>query len=234
VTLRRVNITRTVNVANATAVWTNPRVRKAWLMPWEFTLFEFYDPIYEEMDNPSSQLSDPTEWSEETRRYMAELVEAERSILAPVYRGRPPHWQGNKLGLLLRSVIYRIIDRRKLYLPWLGYGPDWEMKTKIRVCGRMHDSAKFTTLEGVVVTWLRWLKSVGQRLEADQLSCTGPDFEFLCQFPESCGDACMALYSALVASHKATSIQALGFFLPDQIEFRYLEIGGEGEIFFQR
>lgn len=229
-TLRRVDITRTTNLADPKSVGSNPRVRKAWLMPWGFTLFEFYDPIYEQLDNPSSKLSNVVEWGEETRRYMGELVEAERNILAPVYRGKPRHWQGNKLGLPLRSVIYRIIDRGNLDLPWFGYSPDWEIITKIRICGRVRETIRLKTLEGVVEGWSKWLENIGQKPESDRFSSKGKDFQFQCQFSEPCGDACMALYTALVASYKATSIEAIGFFLAEQTEFRYLEIGGQGEI----
>ena len=85
-------------------------------MPWHFTLFEFYDPIYEKIDDPSTQLSRPTEWTEETRRYMSDLQDAERSILSPLYKGKARHWQEQALALLPKSAIYRILDHKPLDL----------------------------------------------------------------------------------------------------------------------
>ena len=124
--MRRVNITRDENIRDINDLSRHPNVRKLWILPWNFVLFEFYDPTYEQIDNPKSPLSRVTEWTEETRQYMNQLVKSERAILSPLYKGKPAHWQGNKLALFLKSTIYRILDRKNMDLPWFGQSPDWK------------------------------------------------------------------------------------------------------------
>ena len=199
-------------------------------MPWRFVLFEFYDPIYEELDNPSSELSDVTRWTEQTRAYMNTLVEAERSIMAPLYDGRPRHWQGNKLGVFLPSVIYRIIDNKKLQLPWFGYSAGWESATTIRVCGRLGEKTPVKSFETLLAEWSNWLALTGQGPTLGDLVFKNREFNILCEFPTACGDQCMALYTAMVARHRDSRVDAAGFFSPEQSDVRYLRIGQPGEI----
>lgn len=228
--LRRVDITRSVNISDLETLRNNPHVRNPWVMPWKFTLFEFYDPIYEQLGNPASGISDVTEWTEETRRYMERLVDTERDIMSPIYRGRPRHWQGNRLALFLKSAIYRIVDKQTLALPWLGQSADWEVATRIRIAGRLRKAAYSDVLENVVAQWAEWLQTAGQEPKRENLEFKGNDFHFVCEFRGTCGDSCLALYTALIATYQKTSIEAVGFFLPEQTELRYLEIGGRGEI----
>lgn len=199
-------------------------------MPWRFTLFEFYDPIYEKVDDPSSPLSRPTEWTEETRRYMSGLQDAERSILSPLYKGRPRHWQGNRLGLFLKSAIYRILDHKQLELPWLGHSDGWETANTIRICGKLKAQASSHPLEGVLDKWENWLSSVGIVPNMEDIDVKGEDFQVLCAFPEACGDACMALYTAFIAMSNEERVDAAGFFLPEQTRLRYMRIGKPGEM----
>src|SRR6516165_9384493 len=102
--MRRVEITRTVNIDKDIDLSRHPNVRKNWAIPGGYTLIEVYDPVYEKIDDPACPLSDPTKWTDEIRQYMSALVEKKRAILAPLYKGQPRHWQGNTLGLPLRST----------------------------------------------------------------------------------------------------------------------------------
>jgi hypothetical protein len=227
---RRVDITRTPNIADLSSIQQSPYVRKTWAMPWEFTLFEIYDPIFEELDNPSSALADPTKWTEVTREYVRQIVDTERSMLAPLYKGRPHHWQGNKLGMFLRTVTYRILDYKRLELPWLGYSPDWEIATTIRIGGKLRQGASGKPVEAVLDKWLNWLSPLGDAPKISSLRVNGRDFGFLCDFSGACGDACMALYTAFTAMPKDARIEAVGFFSPEQIHLRFLRIGRPGEM----
>jgi hypothetical protein len=228
--LRRVDITRTANVANPERLASHPRVRKAWVMPWHFTLFEFYDPIYEQLDDSASKLSRPTEWTKETRRYMSDLVDAERGILAPLYEGRRRHWQGNKLGLFLKSAIYRIVDYKRLDLPWLGHPTNWEAARTIRVCGRLRSESSTGSLREALYMWSKWLLSVDSAPHMGAIRLKQRDFQVLCEFPSPCGDACMALYTKFIGMSKDNGVEAAGFFPPEETQALYLRIGAPGEI----
>jgi hypothetical protein len=199
-------------------------------MPWGFVLFEFYDPIYEELENPSSALFDVTKWTEDTRRYMNQLVDAERSILAPLYNGRQRHWQGNKLGLFLKSTTYRILDHKRLNLPWLGHPTDWDIATTIRICGKLKPAASRNSLEQIVERWSSWLSTIGSAPKIGPLVISRDDFHVLCEFPEACGDACMSLYTAFIPISNETCVEAVGFFQPEHKHLRYLRIGKPGEV----
>ncbi len=226
---RRVEITRTVNIADVEDLGKNPLVRKAWVMPWNFTLLEFYDPIYERLDDPSSDLSDPTQWTDATRARMNEIAEAKRKIIGRLYTGKPRHWQGNKMGMLLGSVVYRIVDDKKMNLPWLGYSVGWETARVVRICGRLGET-KTDRFQGLLQGWSNWLSSIHQAPQLSPLSTSGSDFSLLAEFPEACGDQCMALYTALVASEKKVSVEAVGFFSPEEQELRFRQVGALGEI----
>jgi hypothetical protein len=228
--LRRVNITRSANIADLRSLEKNRFVRKAWVMPWGFALLEIYDPIFGQLDDPSFRYDDPTRWNEEIRSYVRQIVDTERSILAPLYKGRPRHWQGNKLGLFLRSVTYKILDSKRLELPWLGQSTDWEIATAIRIGGKLREPASSKPVQDVLDRWLNWLPSVGKPPKMGDLRVNGKDFYVLCDFPERCGDACMALYTAFIAMPKDTSVEAAGFFSPDQTLLRYFRIGKPGEV----
>lgn len=227
---RRVDITRTPNIADLSSFQKSPYVRKTWAMPWAFTLFEIYDPIFEELDNPSSALADPTKWTEVTREYVRRIVDAERSMLAPLYKGRPHHWQGNKLGMFLRTVTYRILDYKRLELPWLGHSPDWEIATRIRIGGKLRQGVSGKPVEAVLDKWLNWLSPLAEAPKMGALRVNGEDFDLLCDFPAACGDACMALYTAFVAMPNASRPAGVGFFQPEQTHLRYTRIGKPGEM----
>jgi len=228
--LRRVNITRSANIADLSSLEKNRLVRKAWVMPWKFALLEIYDPIFEQLDDPSFRYADPTRWNDEIRSYVRQVVDAERDILAPLYEGRPRHWQGNKLGLFLRSTTYRILDYKRLDLPWLGQSTDWDLATTIRIGGKLGEGASGRSVEQALDEWLNWLSQAGQALKLSVLRINGIDFDVLCDFPTACGDACMALYTAFIATPKGARIEAVGFFAPEQTHLRYLRIGKPGEM----
>jgi hypothetical protein len=160
VVMRRVVISRSSNI-DAEDLKLNPYVRKAWVMPWQFSLFEFYDPIHEKLDDPKSELADPTQWTDDVRKYMRGLVDAERRTLAPLYDGKARHWQGNKLGLPLRGAFYRIVDSKNLHLPWLGQSKDWEIAKILRICGKLSRPDN-TALDEVLRMWESWLSSIGE------------------------------------------------------------------------
>lgn len=231
--MRRVEITRTANINPDIDLSQHPNVRRSWSIPGNYTLFEFYDPIYEKLDDPGSPLSSPTRWTDDIRRSMSELVEKERLILAPLYNGRPRHWQGNTLALPLRSALYRVLDTKRLRWPWFGCFPGWELKTRLKVRGRLEQPSvkNQQALAGEVARWAEWASSIGELLSCGRPTFAEGGFEALCSFSGACGDVCMALYIMLTLSRPRTSLLALGFEdvdRADEFNAMYMKFGARG------
>jgi hypothetical protein len=226
---RRVTITRDVNIADVNQLAHHPNVRRCWILPWEFVLFEFYDSIFEEAEVDPALCGSHGQ-SEATRGKLASLMIEERRLLAPLYRGRPEHWQGNKFGLPLKTVIYRVVDNEAIRWPWFGCSPDWEIQKRIKVFGKLGklNSGTRESLERAFVDWTTWAKSIGELTGAGKFTFNGDSFGTLCEFSSPCGDACMSLYLLLTKKRSEVNLEAVGFFDPDEKEMRFLEIGGTG------
>jgi hypothetical protein len=194
-------------------------------------MFEFYDPIFEEVFDPSNPLSDVANQTEEIHQKLSHLVEVERAILAPLYRGRKRHWQGNQLGLPLKSVFYRVRDSKKIAWPWFGCSPGWEIETAVKVCGKLNGTTMQDQdlLKGAVDLWSKTTFLRDEIIEIGSPTFAGTIFEITCRFNNVCGDACLALYTVFAAQHKDKSVAAAGFFGLDKMPVDYLEIGGSGQ-----
>lgn len=225
---RRVNITRDRNIQDQEHLSRHPDVRNYLRFPWGYTLFEFYDPIFENEDvaNPGRPQSP------EIRSRLAELVTEERKLLWPLYKGRPEHWQGNQLVLMLETGIYRVIDKEKGKWPWFGSSPGWEKESRIKIKGRVGTStpASRESLEKEFGEWVSWASSTGQLTSRPQLTFHDDSFDVVCSFTDHCGESCIGLYLLLAKTEKATGIEAMGFFLPKETTFKFYEIGGTGVI----
>ena len=231
--MRRVEITRTANIGKGIDLLRHPNVRKTWSIPGNYILFEFWDSIYEKLDDPGNPLSNPTKWKDDTRQYMSELVEKERAILAPLYEGRPRYWQGNTLGLPLKSTLYRVLDSKKLPWPWFACFPGWELEKSIKVRGRLKEpnAKNQRALTDELARWAEWASSIGELSTCSNPSFAEGGFEALCSFPGSCGDVCMALYVMLTLSQRRTSLLATGFGAvdrPDEFLAVYMRFGAPG------
>jgi hypothetical protein len=231
--MRRVEITRTVNIDKNIDLSRHPNVRKNWSIPGNYALFEFYDPIYEKLDDPNCPLSNPTKWTDDTRLYMSHLVEKERAILSPLYQGRPRHWQGNTLGLPLQRAMYRVLDSKRLQWPWFGCLPGWELETSLRVRGRLEKPTEENeqALAGELARWAEWASSTGELLTCSPPTFVEGGFETLCSFSGPCGDVCMSLYIMLTLTRRRTSLLAVGFAgvdRPDVSPAVYMRFGARG------
>jgi hypothetical protein len=228
--IRRVDMTRRVNVADVNVLVTHPNVRKIWKIPWDYILFEFYDPIFDLLDKPGVSPLEYSTLTRDLRPKLSELVKEERTLLSPLYAGRPLQWQGNQFGLPLKSVLYRVLDKKKIKWPWFGFSTDWETETSIRICGTIKTGAPEAQkyLNDAFSEWARWAKSVGVAISSGDILHENLEFSVSCQLSECCGDACMALYLLLTQVQDRTSLAAVGFFRPDEVSIRFLEVGGAG------
>lgn len=228
--IRRVNITRDENIEDQERLSRHPNIRSYLRFPWGYTLFEFYDPIFDTLDTSNPKAKDAQRSSEETQARLAALMSEERKLLWPLYKGRPEHWQGNQLGLPLETGIYRVLDRKKIEWPWFGSSPGWESENKIVICGRAPASAPDSrvSLEGVFGEWVEWGTSGRELAAADPLVFHGDMFRTRCHFNLSCCDACIGLYLLLSKTRERTLLDAVGFFRPSESSFKFYEIGGTG------
>lgn len=195
-------------------------------------LFEFYDPLLEAIHDPENPLSEISNHNEDIQQKLRELMAEERRILEPLYRGRALHWQGNAFGAFMKSGIYRILDHKGVELPWFGGCSDWDLAISSRICGKLWetDARSQDSLKKVIKEWFGWLRSLGENLSATEVSFNNDDFWLACDFGSPGGDACMALYAALLATRKSTSVRAAGFFEPSQRKLSYTRIGKPGQV----
>lgn len=223
---RRVNITRDQNIEAQEQLSHHPNVRRYLRFPWGYTLFEFYDPIFESKEVVNC--SQPQ--SEETRARLALLISEERKLLSPLYEGRPERWQGNQLVLPLETGIYRVLDKQRSNWPWFGCSPGWESDTKIKISGMLRASTPDSqeSLENMFAEWASWANSSGRLTSKGQLTYLDAIFSVVCSFNEACCDSCIGLYLLLAKTRKETSIEAVGFFRPEETSPKFYEIGGTG------
>ena len=221
---RRVNITRDENISNHGALLHHPNVRNCIRFPWGYTLFEFFDPLFDAID------AEPMSSSMEIRSRAEELMSEERKLLRPLYKGRPSHWQGNQLGLPLKTGVYRVLGKKKVEWPWFGSSPGWECEKEIKVSGRFRNSVggAWERTERVFGEWSSWAVSTGRLAHIEQLVHRDEHFTVLCSFSEVCCDACLGLYLLLAQTRKETFVDAVGFFQPDETALKFYEIGGAG------
>lgn len=225
---RRVNITRDENIEAQEQLSHHPNVRRVLRFPWGYTLFEFYDPIFESEE--VANCSQPR--SEETGARLALLISEERKLLSPLYEGRPNYWQGNQLVLPLETGVYRVLEKQRGNWPWFGSSSGWESDTTIKISGMLgvstSDSRK--SLENRLSEWASWANASGWLASRRELAYHDMRFSIICSFNEFCCDPCIGLYLLLAKTRKETSVEAVGFFRPEETSPKFYEIGGTGVI----
>ena len=224
---RRVNIVRNESVADQEELRRHPNVRGYLQFPWDYTVFEFYDPVFDQVASNSKSGSIQ---SEETRRRLTSLMSEERRLLWPIYKGRPARWQGNQLVLFLTTGTYRVLDRKKTSWPFFGSSAGWEVEKLIKIVGRArHATAEHEiALETTFREWLTWAKSASGLAVVENLNQQEGRFTLLCSFDGSCSEACIGLYLLIARTQKLTLVEAIGFFTPEETSPAFFEIGGSG------
>jgi hypothetical protein len=227
--VRRVIITKNANVNNIETLPLHPNVRKCWRLPREYVLFEFYHPVFERIYDQDPAVANAARSDEIVRSQTAEAIAEERNLLAPLYRdiGNP----SNALTLLVpsKAATYFFVGRGKGRISWprTGYSPGWESSTRIRVDGRLF-MALPEAVEGLRTVLREWSDSmtkIGEMKAIETLIIDGTHFSAICEFEGPCGDAAMALFMLLTETRNLSSLEAVGFFFPDDISSTLFEAG---------
>lgn len=232
--IRRVIITQESSFANIDALQQHPNVMKYWRVPKRYALFEFYHPVYDHIYDNNPAISNTAWQAPSIKLQAAEAVEQEKALLAPLYRevGNP-----SNAGLLLvpsRTAMYYFLGTAKGRIEWpfLGRSPDWETSHVIKIVGQIPsiNPARIEELRIVIRCWEESMRGFGEPVHLDELEFYNSRFSLLSRFTAECGDATMLLFMLLAESRHLICLEAVGFFLLDDIYTPFNEIGGSSKI----
>jgi hypothetical protein len=225
--IRQVIITRYSNVADPNGISKNKLVRNAWKLPRGYFLCELFDPVFESIYNWDMAKQCAAFADEGIRARSAAIVTEEMKLFAPLYGREKRRSPFLKLAVPCQSVLYRFLDRQPIRWPELGYSPSWETARSIDIAGELKSTSREATEELRILfqEWVDAMAALGKIKRAHPITFTHEKFVAECEFTGACGDAAMALYMLLTETKKITSVQSVGFFLPADINRRYLPIG---------
>jgi hypothetical protein len=225
--VRQVIITRYSNVADPDGISKNKLVQKAWRLPRGYFLCEFFDPVFEAIYNCDVAKQRAAFADEGIRARSAAVVAEEMALFAPLYGQEKRRSSFVKLGVPCQSVLYRFLDKQATRWPELGHSPNWETARSIEITGELKSTSQKAAVELSIPfqEWVDAMAALGEISRAGPITFGGQKFLAECEFTGACGDAAMALYMLLTETKKITSVQSVGFFLPTDIERRYLPIG---------
>jgi len=230
--IRKVIITKNATIANRTILNRHPNVKKCWFLPQQYTLFEFYHPVFERIYDSDLTVANAARLDPAVRAETIAAVTEEQVLLAPLYQNveRP----SDALTLLVPSqtVMYYFLGLGKGQIQWprLERSVGWETAQSIRVEGRLSSVASNNIEElGVVLReWSESMTALGELSVLLPAEFSSNSFSAKCDFHSACGDASMALFMLLTESRYLTGLEAVGFFLPGDLSASFVEIGGCG------
>jgi hypothetical protein len=217
--IRKVIVTKTTNVSDPSALGGHPNVKKTWDLGCGFVLFEFYHPVFNHIHESDLDLANAARNDPAVRTATAAAVAEERQLLAPLYQQlRRP---SDALILLIpsKTTMYYFLGLGKGRIQWPEFArsTDWEVARSIRVAGRLF-SVIDETIDGLNRIFKEWSKRMvafGVMTQAETMVFSRNGFSTICEFTVPCGDAMIALFALLSETRYITSLDAVGFFLPD-------------------
>ena len=225
--MREVIITKDSNLIDLDTLAQNPIVRKCWRLAKGYTLIEPYDPV---LDDP--RISSAARHKEPLKSQLNAFYSEQAKLLAPLYEHVKPSDAGMALIPGTRTV-YRFLGRDKLRIRWpeIGCSRGWESANTVRISGRLVAAIPETIqgLNTVLKEWLDSMAAVSQIRLVRSMAFADRDFTLIAEFADACGDAAMALYILLTETRGLTSLEAVGFFLPDDFSSPFVQIGGPGK-----
>ncbi|MGB7461335.1 MAG: hypothetical protein WBW14_00435 [Candidatus Acidiferrum sp.] len=229
--LPRITITRNENVQNHQNLH-HPNVRKYPRFPRGYTLFEYYDPIFETTSGPDGVAIPMDKQPAKIRRCLSSAMWEERSLLSPLFEGRPKHWQANQLLLPLERGIYCVLGTERMNWPWFWSSPGWELRTRIKVSGILEQTALSvrSSLENSFSTWFAWASAQRAFISGQHLAFVRGTFSTLCEFLETAVEACIGLYLLFTVSLSQIQLRAVGFFDTSETAPKFYEMGRTGII----
>lgn len=226
---RKVIVTRKSETVHPEALATHPNVRGLWWLPHGYMLFEFYHPVFERIYDTEPGLAKSARQLDAVKGQTAQAVAEEQKLLWNLYRDFPESSEALMLLVPAQTAFYNFLGRYKRTIAWpsLGCSPLWETAQKIRVAGRLAANISETTdaLRTVLEEWSASAPSTSIVHLPPKLAFDDEYFSFECSFSGPCGDATMGLYMVLTETRSLTSLQAVGFFLPEDFSTPFRQIG---------
>ncbi len=168
-----------------------------------------------------------------TRDQNIAVFSEERNLLAPLYRKVPnPRRFGegrNGFLCLTHAASYTVFSRgeESFQFPEFRGSKNWDEASTLRVAGRLVMASEETIggLQGVYGEWVDCMTGYSALVRAEALEFSGEYFSSTCEFSGVCSDAVLALFMVLTATRGLTSVEAVGFFHPEDYATQYQKIG---------
>ena len=224
---RQVTIAKDADI-DLEALAVHPLIVKCWRLPRGYTLFEQYHPVFEHTCNSDYEAARAALRAEPYKSQHDAARLGWRKLLAPAYAdGKGDHM----FVLMTQTATYWFEGRERYTIKWprIGVSKNWEGLSRIRIVGRLFLAIP-EAVENLKTVFSEWQKAIpGEVVQAGDLVFTGDGLSANYEFEGPCGDATMALFMLLTATRHLTSLEAIGFFLPDDYSTLFWHPGGEGE-----
>lgn len=232
VRLRQVAIAKGTDV-DMEVLATHPNVVKRWCLPYGYVLFEFYHPIFDKAWDSDFSLATWHHYNEPSKSQVVEADREMKRVLAPLF----DPGQNPDCCMYTRyapNAVYRFFGRERHSIKWpkIGLSQEWSSARRVRLAGRLFYSMPETTdaLAAVIGQWHECLVGYGESAPGTNVKWAEEHFSSIYDFEDACGDATMALFMILTATRNLTSLEAVGFFLPDDYTSPFFDIRGLGEM----
>lgn len=227
--IRYVAINRDTDFADVEGFARHPHVVKCWRLPRAFTLYELYAPVFDLIWDPD--LSNAARLDPEVRRRTNEVYWERNRQLAPLLRDVP---DPNHRPMDVRAITahYHFFGLgRSYHWPQLGTSVGWGEARVIRIAGRLATALpeNVRSLQALFSEWADCMTRLGELTRAPVIHLSDGYFSEVFEFSGPCGDAAMALFMLVTDTRKLTSLQAIGFFHPEDYATAFSQRVGPGE-----
>jgi hypothetical protein len=216
--MRKVIITNSNYLIGFNDLSRHAAVRKCWLLPRDFILFEMDDPVFVSPGDarpPSSQ--------------MAAAIFEEATFFAPFYQRISSLADIKSLHIPSQTVSYHLLTASRTNLQWpaIQLSDNWDKFPTVHVICRLlsRSAVEPTVLKQTLAEWQSCMRRLGQLRRASQRRVALRSLSTTCEFTGECGDGTMALFMLLSEKSRLISLRSVAFLGPDDSSLR----GQEGE-----
>jgi len=229
-TIRYVVITKTSDLTDPEAFPRHALVVKCWHCPRGWTLYELYQPVFDLLLSCDQSVVTAAYNDPRIREEGLAVCAEEQKLLAPLYREvADPNRGGVKIFSKTAEYLYYGRGKKNPKWPQKGNSLGWDEARTIRIAGRLVAAMPETVeaLETVFKEWVDYMTGLGEITKAGKLTFSGEHFRAICEFAGPCGDAVMALFTMATVTRNITSLEAIGFFHPDDYSTPFRTFGSK-------
>lgn len=205
-----VTITALKNV-DRTAIENDPHVRNLLIGPWDICLYEFYDPLYDQLHDSDPHRSSAARSVQGTKEQIRELWNRERMLLAPLFRNAADTARYVQFSVPTFTAMYKFLAKERCEWPELQVTPHWEEKQQLGLALRctLLDKEIQHNLQAIVEEWKDWLGSEGLMEDFETVSPTKDEVKFGIRLSSASGDRLAVLFRRLADTRSITSLDRI-------------------------